>query len=75
MVIISPIQILKLFEESIYSMPRIPGTVPQHHQIKSLGMNEVISVSNYLKGGDKVFYEPPLFRYLLHALNIFFGSK
>ena len=38
-------------------------------------MNEVISVSNYLKGGDKVFYEPPLFRYLLHALNIFFGSK
>ena len=75
MIIISPIQVLKLFEESSYSMPRIPGTVPQHHQIKSLGMNEIISVSNYLKGGDKVFYEPPLFRYLLHALNIFFGSK
>lgn len=75
MIIISPIQILKLFEENVYSMPRIPGTVPQHHQIKSLGMNEVISVSNYLKGGDKVFYEPPLFRYLLHTLNILFGSK
>tara|TARA_B100002019_G_C21274755_1_gene604695 strand:- start:8051 stop:10042 length:1992 start_codon:yes stop_codon:yes gene_type:complete len=75
MLIISPFQILKLFDESFYSMPRIPGTVPQHHQAHSLGMNEIISFSNYFRGGDNVFYEPPLFRYILHALNILYGSR
>ena len=34
-----PFQILKLFNNITFNLPRLPGTVPQHHQVKALAMN------------------------------------
>ena len=73
-ILLAPIQILKVFDLQIYSLPRMPGTVPYHHQV-TLAMNSPVSILNFLRGGDNLFYEPPLFRYLLYFLNILFGSN
>ena len=70
-----PMNVLKLFDISSFKLPRVPGTVPQHHQSAALTMNIDPSFSNYLKGADNLFYEPPLFRYLLNFINFIFGDN
>ena len=70
-----PFQILKLFNDITFNLPRLPGTVPQHHQVKALAMNLDFNLYNFLRGGDDLFYEPPLFRYLLNILNFLFGNN
>jgi len=58
-----------------FKLPRMPGTVAQHHQVKALAMNLDLNFRNYLRGGDDLFYEPPLFRYILNFLNLLFGDN
>jgi hypothetical protein len=38
-------------------------------------MNLDLNFRNYLRGGDDLFYEPPLFRYILNFLNLMFGDN
>ena len=38
-------------------------------------MNLDLNLYNFLRGGDDLFYEPPLFRYLLNILNFLFGNN
>lgn len=73
--ILFPLQTLKLFDHVAFKLPRTPGTVPHHHQIKALAMNLDLNFRNYLRGGDDLFYEPPLFRYILNFLNLMFGDN
>jgi len=74
-ILITPLQILKVFDVGTYSFPRLPGTVPQHHQIMALFMNTPVSITSFLRGGDNIFYEPPMYRYILYVLNVLFGSN
>lgn len=73
--ILFPLQTLKLFDYVAFKLPRTPGTVPHHHQIKAFAMNLDLNFTNYLRGGDDLFYEPPLFRYILNFLNLVFGDN
>jgi len=73
--ILFPFQILKVFDNMAFKLPRMPGTVAQHHQVKALAMNLDLNFRNYLRGGDDLFYEPPLFRYILNFLNLLFGDN
>ena len=54
-ILLAPIQILKVFDLQIYSLPRMPGTVPYHHQVMALAMNSPVSILNFLRGGDNLF--------------------